>query len=291
MTATLLHGDCLELMKTLPDKSVDCFICDLPYGQLSKDGIELDPSKTTHGHGTPSSSGCPWDVKLNLTEFWTQVKRLCKNDHTPVLMFCNTKFGFELYNSNPSWFRYDLVWDKARGVSFLSANKMPLKSHEMVYVFSKKGAFYKRVDIQTDKKGWKAKQKEPGDRCGIRTYEKITKGWKCNENNGTRCALSVIQVVRPHGPGQKRHPTEKPLELYKWLLERYCPEGGTVLDPTAGSFNSILAARELKLKGIDIEKDDKFYEEGCKKFKASAPIPVPTELRNELVLTPAAITE
>ena len=274
MTATLLHGDCLELMKTLPDKSVDCFICDLPYGQLSganvnktlvrmEGGKISGPKALTEGG---SLSGCPWDVKLNLTEFWTQVKRLCKNDHTPVLMFCNTQFGFELYNSNPSWFRYDLVWDKGHGVSFLLANKMPMKSHEMIYVFSKKGCFYRRIDDEVS---------------GAKPYTIDRKKEKATKSR----QFSVIKSPSKLAGG---HPTEKPLELYKWLLERYCPEGGTVLDPTAGSFNSILAARELKRNGIGIEKEDKFYEEGCKKFKASAATPAPTELRNEVVLTPVA---
>ena len=118
-------------MKTLPDKSVDCFMCDLPYGQLDtkkRDTIQ-DYRRQQTGVG-----GCEWDVKIDLVEFWKQVKRLCKDDHTPVLMFCNTKFGYELIKSNEDWFRYDLVWDKGHGVSFLLANKMPMKSHEMVYV-------------------------------------------------------------------------------------------------------------------------------------------------------------
>ena len=242
--ATFLRGDCLEVMKTLPDKSIDCFLVDLPYGQLSHKALDIPNTENRTRKACPATvrDACDWDVKLDLTAFWAQVKRLCRNDHTPVLMFCNAKFGFELYASNPSWFRYDLVWDKARGVSFLLANKMPLKSHEMVYVFSKKGAFYKRTD----------------------------------EHNGKdlRCALSVLRC-----PGRGQHPTEKPLELYDWLLRRYCPEGGTVLDPTAGSFNAIAAARALKLKAIGIEKHPKFF------WNAVASIVSEPPLRNDVVLT------
>jgi len=219
--------------------------------------------------------GCAWDVKLNLEEFWTQVKRLARNDHTPVLMFCTTKFGYELIKSNEKWFRYDLVWDKARGVSFLTANKMPMRAHEMIYVFSKKGAFYKRVDY-TDP----TKRIQPSggqsNMYGVRSF----KPYKAQEGRahvegqyiapasgvqksvgqpeGNRCALSVVPVA-----GKTRregHPTEKPKELYRWLLERYCPEGGTILDPTAGSFNSCTVAQEMGLNAIGIEKDEVFYK-------------------------------
>lgn len=259
MEPILLHGDCLEVMKTLPDKSVDCFICDLPYGQLQQ-------SKIGGAQQTRLPEGrCAWDVKLNLEEFWIQVKRLCKNDHTPVLMFCNTKFGFDLYNSNPTWFRYDLVWNKMRGVSFLLANKQPMKSHEMIYVFSKKGAFYKRIDEDSMLGPWDKPEGSSGNPGIVYGFDD---GGKARSGaGGKRCSLSVLQVKKSASWQLKgSHPTEKPLELYNWLLSRYCPEGGTVLDPTAGSFNSIIAARDLGLKGIGIEKDDVFFEKARKKL-------------------------
>ena len=240
--ATMLKGDCLAVMKTMPARSVDCFIVDLPYGCLSG-----------------GASKCPWDVKIDLVEFWAQVKRLCRDDHTPVLMFCNTRFGYELIKSNEKWFRYDLVWNKMRGVSYLSANKMPLKSHEMVYVFAKAGARYNRVDY-TGFKGWGAKDNaDDVTKNQPRCYGN-TKGkkWVLNENKGTRCATSVIDVTRG-GNSKDKHPTEKPDELYEWLLRRYCPTNGTVLDPTAGSFNSVFTARRLGFKAIGIEMDNDFF--------------------------------
>jgi DNA modification methylase len=257
--ATLLLGDCIDKMKSLPAKSVDCFICDLPYGQLTNSNnahkikdfrVETDRTKQLTAYG----NGCPWDIKLDLSEFWKQVKRLCKTDNTPVLMFCNTKFGFELYNSNPDWFRYDLVWNKQRGVSFLLSNKMPMKSHEMIYVFSKKGAYYKRVDIKTDKGEWTQSKKLISRQYSILSENRKDGGGK----NGMRSVLSVINLEKEYS-NKKLHPTEKPIELYKWLLERYCPPKGTVLDPTAGSFNSIWAARDLGFKAIGIEKDNTFF--------------------------------
>ena len=253
--ATLFQGDCLKIMASLPDKSVSCFVCDLPYGQL-----HIPHGAILYGHKqrTPVGSGCSWDVKIDLVEFWKQVKRLAKDDHTPVLMFCNTKFGYELIKSNEKWFRYDLVWDKGHGISFLSANKMPMKSHEMVYVFSKAGANYKRIDVETDKKAWYRDRSNEGKTRAIQ-YGMIIRGNDAGSKDGKRCPLSVIHVGGKSAGG---HPTEKPKELYEWLLSRYCPDGGTVLDPTAGSFNSILVARKLGFKAIGIEKDTSFFWKG-----------------------------
>ena len=252
MTLQLFNGDCLEVMATLPDKSVDCFICDLPYGCLAG-ARKQDPTVKPSEGRTIVSLPCAWDVKIDLPSLWKQIKRLAKNDHVPVLMFCTTKFGFELYASNPSWFRYDLVWDKGRGVSFLSANKMPMRSHEMVYVFSKKGAAYKRVDVSGGAYTHKRGQDTSAHYGAIRDDATV--------NTGTRCALSIVKNPLP-GSWQSKggHPTEKPKSLYHWLLERYCPAGGTVLDPTFGSCNSGRASRDLGLKYVGIEMDPTFFK-------------------------------
>ena len=194
-----------------------------------------------------------WDIHIELSEFWTEIRRIRRNDHTPCLHFCTTKYGYELIKSNEKEFRYDLVWNKERGVSFLAANKMPMRSHEMVYVFSKAGAYYNRIDISGDFKPYVSGLGQS------RQYgaERVSRAG----GDGKRCVLSVID--NPTASGRGRHPTEKPVELYKFLIQRYCPSGGTVLDPTFGSGNSGLAARELGRKFIGIEKDETFF----KKFK------------------------
>lgn len=245
----LLHGDCLEVMKTLPDRSVDLFLCDLPYGCLTG-GAGKEKAKRGEGNVI---GGCAWDVKIDLTQFWVQVKRLCKNDHTPVVMFCSTKFGVDLINSNPDWFRYDLVWSKSNGVGFLLANKMPLRSHEMLYVFAKKGATYTRIDLIGDyPAGGGGRSKSSvypslNDIPNIQTTEA-----------GRRCVKSVIEIANTKGKG--KHPTQKPEDLYAWLIERYSKEGDTVLDPTAGSFASVFTAAKMGRNAIGIEMDDTFYE-------------------------------
>lgn len=244
----LIHGDCLEVMKGLPDKSVDLFICDLPYGCLSN-----KPAETEVG-------GCAWDIPIDLDQFWIQVKRLCKDDHTPVLMFCNTKFGFECIRTNPDWFRYDLVWEKTNAVGFLAANKMPLRAHEMIYVFSKKGSYYYRKDIEGDF------PPGGGGRSNSNVYPSLNgiPNLKTTKE-GVRCVKSVITIANKKGKGN--HPTQKPLELYKFLIERYSKDGDTVLDPTAGSFASGDASRQLGRKYIGIEMKKEYYDKAVAKFQ------------------------
>ena len=111
----LINGNCLEVMKDISDNSIDLLFCDLPYGQTS----------------------CKWDCLIDLELFWKQVNRICKDD-TAMFFTCSTKFGVSLINSNPKNFRYDLVWVKSSPCGFLNAKKMPMKKHEMVYVFYKK---------------------------------------------------------------------------------------------------------------------------------------------------------
>jgi len=111
----LINGDCLDVMKDLSDNSIDFLFADLPYAATS----------------------CRWDVLIDLDLFWEQVNRVCKQD--AVMAFtCSVKFGNTLINSNPKCFRYDLIWVKSAACGFLNAKKMPMKKHEMVYIFYRK---------------------------------------------------------------------------------------------------------------------------------------------------------
>ena len=119
--ATLFNGDCLEEMETIEDNSIDLIFCDLPYGQTS----------------------CKWDCLIDLDKLWIEFMRI-KKLHTPVIMTCTTKFGQSLLNSCPKNcpFRYDLIWCKSASVGFLQARKMPMRKHEMIYVFYEKLPLY-----------------------------------------------------------------------------------------------------------------------------------------------------
>ena len=139
----------------------------------------------------------------------------------------------------------------------------------MIYVFSKAGAHYERVDISGNYEPYQFKATEHG-----RASSKNDCPRTATQNDGTtRCVKSVIQT--PNKTLRKSaHPTEKPIALYEWLIARYCPKGGTILDPTAGSFNSVQAALNLGRKAIGIEKDPGFYKKACERLQ---------EEKNEIV--------
>ena len=273
-TLKLYNADCLEQMKSIPDKSIDLIICDLPYGCLMggggaekkrrklpifKNGIDTGKFENrTEG----VIAGCAWDIKINLELFWNQVKRIRKNEHSPCIHFCSTKFGADLINSNPKEFRYDLVWVKPNAVGFLSANKKPMATHEMLYVFSKAGANYNRIDILGDFKANGGGRTTASFIPSINQLENIKV-----DNTGRRCPTSCIEISKISNKKVKgQHPTAKPIDLYKWLIERYSNEGDTVLDPTFGSCNSGIASRELGRNYIGIEMNKDFFDKANNVF-------------------------
>jgi DNA modification methylase len=129
----LRNGDCLEILKDIPSKSIDLVFADLPYGQVN----------------------CKWDCKIDLELLWKELLRVAKSDTTPFFFTCTTKFGYELISSNKKMFRYDLVWAKSNPCGFLQAKKQPMRKHEMVYVFYKKQPAY---DISSHKHKFKKEE-------------------------------------------------------------------------------------------------------------------------------------
>jgi site-specific DNA-methyltransferase (adenine-specific) len=247
-------------MKEIPDKSISLIICDLPYGCLGPNkagGGVVTERKNTGG----AFGGSPWDVKIDLEPFWKEVRRIRKDDHSPTIHFCNTGFGYDLIKSNEKEFRYDLVWVKSNAVGFLTANKKPMSSHEMIYVFSKAGAAYNRIDISGN---------FPAGGGGRSTANFLPIAGMPNLGTteaGRRCVKSVIEI--PNKKTKGGHPTQKPVDLYKWIIERYSKPGDTILDPTFGSGNSVFTAFEMGRSAIGIEKDEGFYKKAADKLEAS----------------------
>jgi len=144
MTTKILNGDCLELMKDLPDKSVDLVICDLPYGETN----------------------CNWDSKIDLVKFWEEFKRIRKSKRTCCIHFCSTKFGYTLIKSNEKMFKMDMVWKKRNKTGGLQSRHRPLRNHEMVYFFYEQAPkynrdkYHKRIkSVDPDKKNETIKEK------------------------------------------------------------------------------------------------------------------------------------
>jgi site-specific DNA-methyltransferase (adenine-specific) len=226
--AELFLGDCLDVLPTLDENSVDMVLVDLPYGQTA----------------------CKWDSIIDLDEMWKQLKRVAKPT-TPFIFFTTTKFGYELIKSNPKWFRYDLVWEKTMSVGFLSANKMPLRSHEMMYVFYEKLPTYKPQKTQGKPYVKKGLCKN-GAVYGGNEYEKSA------INTGDRHPTSVVKVSNSNH--KSKHPTQKPVELCEWLVKSYSNEEDVVLDFTMGSGTTGVACMNTNRRFVGVERDADYFK-------------------------------
>tara|TARA_R110000744_G_scaffold80878_1_gene158939 strand:+ start:115 stop:867 length:753 start_codon:yes stop_codon:yes gene_type:complete len=241
-------------MKNLDDNSIDLVFCDLPYGQTS----------------------CAWDCKIDLEKFWVEIMRI-KKLNTPLFFTTTTKFGVELIQSAPKkcFFRYDLVWIKSAAAGFLTSGKMPMRKHEMIYVFYEKLPFY---DLSSHKHKFKqvvaegplpvSVVKENGvcknynaerlyyyDEDGNKLDGYQGKGEKYNKYDPP-LPDSLLEVKSIKG---KRHSTEKPVALMEWVLKYYSKEGDTILDPTMGSGSTGIACKNLNREFVGIELNKDFF--------------------------------
>tara|TARA_R100000900_G_scaffold146198_1_gene134822 strand:- start:1506 stop:2261 length:756 start_codon:yes stop_codon:yes gene_type:complete len=249
----LYNGDCLEVMKDIKDGSIDLLFCDLPYGQTS----------------------CKWDCLIDLDLFWEQINRICKED-CPMFFTCSTKFGVNLINSNPKNFRYDLVWLKSSPCGFLNAKKMPMKKHEMVYVFYKKipkvygeciaehhtHKFIKESKSVIRNDGG-CKSMYGNEKGKIFIYDEKGKLRNSEPRYEPPLPNSILEVKSEKG----KHATQKPVDLIKWCLKYYSKEGDVVLDPTMGSGSTGVACKEMNRQFIGIEMNEDIFkvaEERCK---------------------------
>lgn len=227
----LLHGDCIELMRSLPDKSIDMILCDLPY-QRTKNS---------------------WDTIIPFDKLWEQYERVIK-DTGCIALFSDGMFMAELMVSNKKLWRYNLVWDKVLTSGFLNANKMPLRSHEEVCVFYKNQPTYNPQKV----KGLPNHSKGSPKTNSNNNYGDY--GWVDNssELGDMKHPKSIISISKPH-PSTMVHPTQKPVELMEWLILTYTNTGDTVLDNCMGSGSTGVAAVNLNRHFIGMELDENYF--------------------------------
>lgn len=228
----LMKGDCLELMKQIPDGSVDMVLCDLPYG-------------TTQNK---------WDAVIPLDLLWAQYKRICKG---AVVLTAASPFDKVLGVSNLRMLKQEWIWRKESGTGFLNAKKAPLKNHENIMVFYSKPGVY-NPQMRTGFKPYtcsqgQTKSENYGEQSGAVTV-----------SDGSRYPLTVLDFPRDKA---KVHPTQKPVALMEYLIRTYTHEGMTVLDNCAGSFTTGVACVNLGRIFIGMEKDEKYFEIGVNRIK------------------------
>lgn len=222
----LYNNDCLKILPTLPDHSVDMILADLPFG----------------------STRNQWDSIIPMDQLWEQYKRLLKVGGV-VALFGDEPFSSSLRMSNPKWYRYDWYWIKNRGSGFLNAKRMPLKAVETISIFYPKLPLYNPQMLSG--KPYKAKNDTKSNNWG--SYKT---GWVTN-NNGTRYPVNAIHFNKL---AKTIHPTQKPVDLLEYLIKTYTNENMTVLDNTMGSGSTGVACKNLNRNFIGIEKDPDYFK-------------------------------
>lgn len=253
----LFQGDCLEVMKNIPDKSVDCIICDLPYGTTS----------------------CNWDIIISFDDLWKQYNRIIK-DEGAIVLFGSQPFTTLMISSNIKNFREELIWVKNNSPSGLLAKKRHLKIHEDIIVFSNNGSYiynpqYWYVndeDFITKRKTLVFKEETN------RITGQVTIGRKKKIDDGSRNPISVLPFKVPYTPkknsktknGDYRvHPTQKPLALLEYLVNTYSNEDNVILDNCMGSGTTGVACMNTNRKFIGIELEEKYFNIAEKRIEDS----------------------
>lgn len=228
----IIRNDCcFQAMKLIPSGSIDVIIADLPYGVTNN----------------------TWDKKLPLSMLWCHYNRLIKPNGV-VILFGQGLFSANLMLSNREMYRYSLVWHKTTPTGFLNANRMPMRSHEDILIFYKKQPTYNPQKTQ----GHERKVSKTSHHTG-----KTTDNYgdhKFTDYDSTERFPTSVLTFKTDKQKEQLHPTQKPVKLIEWLLKTYSNEGDVVLDNTAGSGTTGVAAINTKRKFILIEKDPEFYE-------------------------------
>lgn len=234
----LMFGDCLERMKEIPDGSVDMVLVDLPFG-------------------TTQNS---WDSVVDMELMWKEVNRVSK-PNAAKLFFAQTPFDKVLGCSNLKQLKYEWIWEKTTATGHLNAKKMPMKAHENILVFYDKLPTY-----------------NPQKTTGHKPANSYTKHQDDGSNYGsTQVGISgggqtdryprSVQVFKTDKQKVSLHPTQKPISLLEYLIKTYTNEGEVVLDFTAGSFSTAVAALNTDRKFVGVEKEQKYFDIGVERLR------------------------
>ena len=226
----LWQGDCLELMKDIPDKSVDCIVTDLPYG----------------------TTQCKWDTIIPFEPLWRQYNRIIK-DNGAIVLFGTEPFSSHLRLSNLKNYKYDWIWDKVKGTGFLNAKRQPMRNHELISVFYKKQCTYnpQKTYGHKMKKSYRSKDLQTdvyGEMKNDYTYE------------STERYPRSSQVVSTDTQNSSLHPTQKPVALIEYLIKTYTNDGELVFDSCMGSGTTGVACINTNRRFIGIELDNNYFK-------------------------------
>lgn len=249
----IYNEDCLEGMKRIPDGSVDAIICDLPYG----------------------TTDCEWDSIIPIKPLWQQYKRILKFQGS-VLLFGSEPFSSHLRMSNLDWYKYDWIWQKGTPSGYQHAKNMPMKDYEIISVFSAASMGHKSIlgdkrmnyypqGLQMCKVVEHNKLHKNGQIVGQRPSHKET--IIRDECNYPRMIQFFDNQVGETVNAKRLHPTQKPVDLLRYLILTYTNEGDTVLDNCMGSGTTAIACIKEKRHFIGFELNKEYYEKACKRIE------------------------
>lgn len=224
---TLHYGDCLDVMDTLADRSVDLILCDLPY-------------ETTRN---------VWDFQVHLPSMWAHYRRICKG---AIVLTAQTPFDKVLGASNLGMLRYEWIWEKGNATGHLNAEKMPLKAHENALVFYEELPTYNPQKTTGHPRKTATKRKDVTTNYGKQTFDEIA------YDSTERYPRSVL-FFSSDKQTSKLHPTQKPLALMEYFVRTYTNPGDTVLDNCMGSGTTGVACQNLGRKFIGIENNTEYF--------------------------------
>ena len=230
----MLYGECIELMKNIPDNSIDMVLCDLPYGTTS----------------------CAWDVVIPFTDLWEAYNRICKNN-AAIVLFGSQPFTTDLIQSNRKYFKYSLVWNKNVPTGMSSAKYRAMKYHEDILVFYRNQPTYN--PIMKERVGVGKACYNYDHYCGDNNHIQLAKVKKKYDPDFVQPSSVLDFKVVPNRNG-KLHPTQKPVELIEYLIKTFSNENDIILDNCAGSGTTLVGAKNLKRQFIGIENDKQYYD-------------------------------
>lgn len=243
----LIKGDCLELMESIPDKSVDAIITDPPYG----------------------TTACKWDSVIPFDLMWKQLNRIIK-DNGAIVLFGSEPFSSALRISNIKNYKYDWIWEKTMCTGMAQNEYMPMKYHEIISIFVNKSkpTFNKIFADRNESSINRANYKMQGS-SHLSNHINIGKqsAKQYNPNKVNPKSILKFKSVPNTPKGSKLHPTQKPVELIEYLIKTYTNENETVLDFTMGSGTTGVACKNLNRKFIGIEMDDNYFEIAKKRIE------------------------
>lgn len=232
MSVELMHGDCLELMKQIPDGSVDMILCDLPYG----------------------TTACKWDAVIPFDPLWDQYRRVLKHG-SAIVLHASQPFTTALIASNMKGYCYNWAWDKRFGANFAQAKRQPLKTHEDICIFSHDGKMPRYYPIMIKRDKPIKLGKNSGMTSAIPLVTNSSYDGKIYDEK-----YPDSQLHFSFREERGLHPTQKPTALMEYLIRTYTSEGAVVMDNCMGSGTTGVACVNTNRKFIGIERDDKYFQ-------------------------------